>query len=249
MTVLVSRTTQQLQPFFARLALWDDLGADESAALIAAAGEFVTFRLGEDLVVEGDRPRRSILLTEGFACRYRLQDDGSRQIISLNLPGDFVDLHSFLLKEMDHSVGALSACGAIAFPHQNLVRLTEQYPHLTRLLWLLTLIEGSGQREWLVGFGRLSAPERTAHLLCETYLRLRTVGLAADFRFTFPITQAALADAVGISAVHINRVLQELRQAGLIDWERGLVTIHDWPEFVAFAKFDSHYLHMVNEQR
>ena len=244
-----SKANRQFLPFFAKLGLRDEVGSDEHAAIIASAGEALRFAPGEDLVREGDRPGRSVLLTEGFACRYRLQDDGSRQIIAINLPGDFVDLHSFLLKEMDHAVGALTECSAIAFPHTNLVRLTEQFPHLTRLLWLLTLIEGSAHREWLVGFGLLSAPQRTAHLLCEIYVRLEAIALAKDHRFSLPLTQASLADAVGISSVHINRVVQELRQARLIDWERGMVTIHDWPGLVAAGKFNDRYLHLVREKR
>ncbi|ODT64941.1 MAG: hypothetical protein ABS75_33570 [Pelagibacterium sp. SCN 63-23] len=239
----------QLGPFFAKLGLRDELGPHELAALAAAAGEHLRFKPGDDIVREGDRPGTSILLTEGFACRYRLQDNGNRQIVAINLPGDFVDLHSFLLKEMDHSVGVLTECTAIAFPHSNLVRLTEQFPHLTRLLWLLTLIEGSSHREWLAGFGLLSAPQRTAHLLCEIYVRLEAIGLASGHSFAFPLTQTALADAVGISAVHVNRVLQELRQARLIDWARGIVTIHDWPGLVAAGKFNDNYLHLKQEQR
>lgn len=242
-------TKGQLRPFFAKLGLRDELSPDEIAALAAAAGEHLRFAPGEDIVREGDRPGHSVLITEGFACRYRLQDDGNRQIVAINLPGDFVDLHSFLLKEMDHSVGALTECTAIALPHSNLVRVTEQYPHLTRLLWLLTLIEGSCHREWLAGFGLLSAPQRTAHLLCEIYVRLEVIGLAGGHRFAFPLTQTALADAVGISAVHVNRVLQELRQARLIDWARGVVTIHDWHGLVVAGKFNDRYLHLVREQR
>lgn len=245
----LARTTELVQPFLSKLNLRDSIGTQEQRALIEAAGDTMRFGSGEDLVREGERPGRSILLTEGFACRYRLQDDGSRQILAINLPGDFVDLHSFLLKEMDHAVGALTPCTAIAYPHQNLVRVTEQFPHLTRLLWLLTLVEGSTHREWLVGLGLLSAPQRTAHLLCEVYVRLEVIGLARDYRFAFPITQVALADAVGISSVHINRVLQDLRQQKLIDWERGVVTIHNWEDLMAAGKFNDRYLHLVREQR
>lgn len=245
----LSRPTDELQYFFAKLSIRDSVGADERAAIAAAAGDYTRYAAGDDLVTEGERPGKSLLLTEGFACRYRLQEDGSRQIIAINLPGDFVDLHSFLLKEMDHSVGALSDCAAIAFPHQNLVRLTEQFPHLTRLLWLLTLVEGSSHREWLVGLGLLSAPQRTAHLLCEIYVRLEIIGLASDYRFTLPVTQASLADAIGISSVHVNRVLQELRQLRLVDWKRGMVTIRDWQGLMEAGKFDERYLHLVREQR
>ena len=241
--------TEQLQTFFGRIRLRDTLGEEEEQALVEAASERITFAAGEDLVTEGDRPTRSILLTRGYACRYRLQKGGGRQLMAIHLPGDFVDLHSLLIKEMDHSVGALTECAIITFPHDRLVRVTERFPHLTRMLWLLTLIDASCHREWLAGMGLLSAAQRTAHLICEIYVRLEVVGLASGHKFNFPITQAALADAVGISAVHINRVVQELRQRDLISWENGLLTIHDWQALVATADFNDRYLHLVKEQR
>ena len=240
---------QLLQPFFRRIMLRDKLGADEQAAIAAAADERLSYAAGEDLVAEGQRPYRSMLVATGFSCRYRMLADGERQLTAIHIAGDFVDLHSFLLKEMDHSVGALTACNVITFPHERLVKLTERYPHLTRLLWLLTLLDGAIHREWLVGMGRLSAAQRTGHLICEVHARLRAAGLADDLRFAFPITQAAMADAVGISTVHINRVLQELRQDDLIAWDRGLLEIRNWNRLAAMAQFDDRYLHLVREPR
>ncbi|MGB3336987.1 MAG: Crp/Fnr family transcriptional regulator, partial [Devosia sp.] len=217
-----------LQPFFERILQRDHLGTDEQKAIASAAHQRLQFSTGEDLVLEGSRPVRSLLLVSGFACRYRQLASGERQITAIHLPGDFVDLHSFLIKEMDHSVGALTDSTVVTFPHVNLVAVTERFPHLTRLLWLMTLLDGAIHREWLVGMGRLPAPERTAHLICELYIRLKTIGLADRNRFLLPITQAALADALGISAVHINRVLQELRQKDMISWEANIVEIRDW---------------------
>src|SRR3569623_1311041 len=112
---------------------------------------------------------------------------------------------------MDHSVGALSRCRTIMFPHERLTWITEQYPHLTRELWLMTLLDGSIHREWLVAMGRRSASQQMAHLICELYVRLGITGLVHDDTFSFPITQTELGDALGLSAVHVNRVLQELR--------------------------------------
>jgi CRP-like cAMP-binding protein len=190
-----------------------------------------------------------MLVAEGLTCRYRLLSDGERQLTAIHLPGDFVDLHSFLLKEMDHSVGALTECVIITFPHERLVKVTERFPHLTRLLWLLTLLDGAIHREWLVGMGRLSAPQRAAHLICELYTRLKALGLAAGNRFEFPVAQAALADAVGISTVHVNRVLQDMRQRGLIAWSGGTLEIHDWRALADAGEFDDLYLHLVQEPR
>lgn len=238
-----------LQPLFRKIMLRDHLGIEEQKAIIAAADRRLDFVAGEDLVAEGSRPVHSMLVVQGFTCRYRLLSDGERQLTAIHLPGDFVDLHSFLLKEMDHSLGALTAATIITFPHERLVRVTERYPHLTRLLWLLTLLDGAIHREWLVGMGRLSATQRTAHLLCETYTRLRALGLASNNRFNLPITQAHLAQAVGISTVHVNRVLQELRQRELIAWDGGEVEIRDWNTLAALAEFDELYLHLVQEPR
>jgi CRP-like cAMP-binding protein len=239
----------QLEPFFDRIRLHDELASDEREAIVQAARERLTFANGQDLVSEGDRPMRSMLLTRGMACRYRVRPSGERQLMAMHLPGDFVDLHSFLIKEMDHAVGALTECEIVSFPHELLVKLTERYPHLTRILWLLTLVDGARHREWLVGLGLLSAQQRVAHLFCEIYRRLEVVGLARDLRFHLPITQVALADAVGISAVHVNRVLQELRQRRLIAWDGGMATVHDWQALVAMAEFDERYLHFVREHR
>ncbi len=238
-----------LQPFFSKIRLRDNLGPDEQRAIAEAAGQQLHFTAGADLVSEGSRPVRSMLVATGLTCRYRMLPSGQRQLTAFHLPGDFVDLHSFLLKEMDHSVGALTDCTIITFPHDRLVRLTERFPHLTRLLWLMTLLDGAIHREWLVGMGRLSAPQRTAHVICEIYFRLEALGLAQDNRFAFPITQAALADAVGISTVHINRVLQELRQRDLIVWEGGTMEILDLERLTRAGQFDQRYLHMVQEPR
>lgn len=245
----IARLESQLQPFFGRIGLRDILANEERQAIVEAASDRISFAAGDDLVVEGDRPTRSLLVTEGLTSRYRLRPNGERQLMAIHLPGDFVDLHSFLLKEMDHSVGALTDCSVVAFPHERLVALTERFPHLTRLLWLLTLVDGASHREWLVGLGLLSATQRAAHLLCEVYVRLEAVDLAGDHRFSFPVTQTSFADAVGVSSVHINRVIQELRQDGLITWEGGLVTIHDWDGLVNAGEFDPRYLHLVKEQR
>lgn len=238
-----------LQPFFRKIMQRDRIGTEEQAALAAAADERLDYAPGEDVVVEGQRPYRSMLVATGFTCRYRMLADGARQVTAIHLSGDFVDLHSFLLKEMDHSVGALTPCSIITFPHERLVKLTERYPHLTRMLWLLTLLDGSAHREWLVGMGRRSAAQRTGHLICELHARLRSVGLADDTSFDFPVTQAAMADAVGISAVHINRVLQELRQQDLIAWDRGVLHIRNRGALAAISEFDDRYLHLVREPR
>jgi CRP-like cAMP-binding protein len=237
------------EPFFRKLERRDTLTPGERLALIEAAGDERVFPAGADLVREGQRPDISTLVVEGFTTRYRLLSDGQRQITAIHTPGDFVDLHSFVLKEMDHSVGALSRCRTIAFPHERLTRITEQLPHLTRVLWLMTLLDGSIHREWLVAMGRRSASQQMAHLVCELYVRLGIVGLVRDATFNLPITQTELGDALGLSAVHVNRVLQELRTEDLFTWQGQTIRILDWEGLQQRAEFDPRYLHLTTEPR
>lgn len=238
-----------LDPFFRKLERRDRLTDAEREALARARGPEQDFAAGADIIREGDRPNRSTLIVSGFATRYHMLSDGQRQITAIHVPGDFVDLHSFLIKEMDHSVGALTRCRVVAYPHDNLAAITERFPHLTRVLWLTTLLDSAIHREWLVGMGRRSAPQQMAHFICELYVRLEVVGLAGNLTFSFPITQSELGDALGISAVHVNRVLQELRTEKLFTWQGQTITILDWPGLQQRAEFDPRYLHLTNEPR
>jgi CRP-like cAMP-binding protein len=240
---------QLVTRFFRRLEQHDILADDERAALRGIIGSPEEIHPGTDIVHEGERPNRSTLLLEGIAYRYRVMRDGRRQILALNLPGDVIDLHSFPLKVMDHSIGARSVCVVARFPHDELLRVTEAYPHLTRLLWLLTLIDGAIMREWAVGLGRRSASERMAHLICEFHLRLDAVGLDGNRSFALPISQGDLGDMLGLSVVHTNRTLQELRVAKLVSWEHGVITILDPDGLSRLADFDPTYLHLRKEPR
>lgn len=238
-----------LDTFFRKLERRDVVSAEEREALIAAAGAQADIPAGKDLVSEGDRPNHSILVVKGISTRYSLLSDGRRQITAIHVPGDFVDLHSLLLKEMDHSVGALSDCHIVTFPHNRLTALTQTHPHLTRLLWLMTLIDAAIQREWIVGMGRRSAAQQLAHLICELYTRLEIAALVQNDRFVFPITQVELGDTLGLSAVHVNRVLQELRAENLFSWHGQTIHILDWPGLQRRAEFDPAYLHLNSEPR
>jgi CRP-like cAMP-binding protein len=241
-------TDAHLQPFLRKLELRDALSELEKRALLACAADEVDFASGADLVREGDRPQVSMLVLDGFTTRYHDSPDGTRQITAIHIPGDFVDLHSFLLKEMDHSVGALSHCRVLRFPHPRLTALTEAQPHLTRLLWLLTLIDSSIHREWLIAASR-TAPEQLAHLICELYVRLAVTDLITDRTFTLPVTQMELGEALGLSAVHVNRTLQQLRSEGLFSWQNQEIQILDWEALKRRGSFDARYLHLVKEPR
>jgi len=183
---------------------------------------------GEDIIREGDRPTESIVLLEGFAGRYNLLRNGKRQITALHVPGDFVDLHSFLVKMMDHAVLAITPCSVAGVPHEILREISENHTHLTRLLGVNLAVDAAIHRQWIVALGRRSALEHAAHLLCEMFVRLRVVGLTEDDSFKLPLTQAELGDSLGLSTVHVNRVVQELRARGLITWRGETLVIDDW---------------------
>jgi CRP-like cAMP-binding protein len=198
-----------------------------------------------DIVREDDRPGGSTLLLSGLAMRYRVLRNGARQITAIHLPGDFVDLHSFPLKDMDHSVGTLSQCEVAAIPHSALREIVRTDPDLTEMLWRLSLLDGAIHREWLVAMGGLPGVSHLAHLLCEVYIRLAHIGLAKDFAFDLPVTQVDLGDALGLSAVHANRIMQDLRGNSVIKFDGKRVAILDWDRLVEIGEFDDKYLHLA----
>lgn len=232
-----------------RLAARDDLSPAEVAALRAAAGPAERYPTHVTVVREGSRQTCSRLLAKGYIARAKTLPDGGRQITGLHLPGDFVDLHSFLLKCLDHDIVALTPIELVAFPHDNLKRITEEHPHLTRMLWLSTLMDAAMHREWLVGAGRKSAIQRLASLFCEMLVRHRVVGLTDDGALPFPLTQIDLADACGLSPVHVNRVVQDLREQGLVHWRARKLTVLDFDRLAELAQFDPQFLVLFKEPR
>lgn len=199
---------------------------------------------GSDIVPEKAVTNQSILLLGGFSGRYSTLADGGRQITEINVAGDFVDLHSLLMKQMDHGVVALTDCTYAAAPHSRLIELTERYPHLTRLLWLDTIIDAAVHRQWLVAMGRRSGLGHLAHLLCEMFLRLQVIGHVRGMSFDLPLTQSVLGDVLGLSTVHVNRLISQLRAEGLVSWSHSQVEILDWDRLAAVAEFDPTYLRL-----
>lgn len=238
-----------LEPLFRRLNLRDSVSDAERSALAEVMTEVKTLPAGSDIVREGERPGRSTLVLSGLTCRYRTLENGKRQITAIHVPGDFVDLHSFLIKQMDHSVGTLSPCVVAYAPHEGLERITERLPHLGRLLWLLTLIDASIHRQWLVTMGAYPALNRTAHLLCELFTRLTFDSGVVGSSLTLPITQQDLGDTLGLSTVHTNRVVQELRARGLIQWQGHEIRMLNWQGLAELSQFDPLYLHLTREPR
>jgi CRP-like cAMP-binding protein len=208
-----------------------------------------SFQNDEELVVEGSRPTESCLIVQGYAGRAQFLPDGKRQFTALHLAGDFVDLHALMLKLMDHSVIAIGRCEAAFIPHASLIALVEEAPHLGRLFWLSTVIDAAIQRTWITNLGRRSPSRHIAHLLCELHLRLEVVGLLRGNSFEFAATQTDIADMVGLSLVHVNRTIQDLRSQQLVTWRNGMITVNDIDRLRAFADFDPVYLNLIKEPR
>ena len=233
-----------------KLEQYDRLSDAERRLLEEAVVRQRAVSRDEDIIREGDRPTESTVLITGFAVRYNLLRSGTRQITALHVPGDFVNLHSFLVKKMDHAVMAITPCTVGMVPHETLREISESHPHLARLLAVNIAVDGAIHRQWIVAMGRRSALEHTAHLLCELFLRLQVVGLTEGYTFKLPLTQAELGDTLGLSTVHVNRVLQDLRKDGLITWRGGeAVVIEDWPRLQHIAEFDPTFLSLEVQSR
>jgi len=202
------------------------------------------WRAGQDIVRDGDKPSQCCLLVEGWAFRYKLIGEGKRQILSFHVPGDVPDLQSLHLHIMDHSLAALTPAVVGFIPHESMRELTRCFPNVAGLLWRETLVDAAVFREWMAGMGRRSAYGRISHLFCELYLKLHAVGLADEHRCPLPMTQMDLSDATGLSNVHVNRVLKELRGKGLITLRSNMLVIEKWDELLHAAEFDPAYLHL-----
>ncbi|MEA3032264.1 MAG: hypothetical protein QOH86_280 [Sphingomonadales bacterium] len=238
-----------LEVLLLKLRARDVVGEAEEEMLRGAIGRIGEVAPGRPLVRANTTLSESILLVEGLACRYKDLAGGERQIMEMHVPGDFVDLHGFLLKRLDHTVGALTPVRYAAVPHDALRRITETQPHLARILWFSTLIDAAIHREQIVSVGRRTALSRIAHLLCELNVRLKIVGLADEDGYALPLTQADVADATGLTSVHVNRMLRKLRNDDLLTFRNGRVTIHDWDGLQRVAEFDPTYLHLERRPR
>jgi CRP-like cAMP-binding protein len=234
----------QNTPLIRRLESIFVLSDDERAALENLPMHVQDLRADQDIVREGDRPSRSCLLLDGYAATYKMTGDGKRQIMAFHIPGDIPDLQSLHLRVLDNSLGTLTQCRVGFIQHEALRDLCRRYPRLNDALWRQTLIDAAIFREWVTNIGRRDAYNRIAHLFCEWVVRLRTVGLVRDHTCELPMTQSELGDAMGISTVHVNRVLQELRGNGLISLRGSTLRVLDWEQLKQVGDFDPTYLHL-----
>ncbi|GAA0273545.1 MULTISPECIES: Crp/Fnr family transcriptional regulator [Methylorubrum] len=230
-------------PLVRKLEAFAPLQVTDRVALTAieTAGQF--FPAGKDLICEGDRPQGMLVIGQGFACQYKLRENGTRQILAYLLPGDVCDLATSRLDRMDYAIGTLSTCRAV-WVAPWIVADLQRRPAVMQALQTAARVNEATLRAWLVNIGCRSAVERLAHLFCELYVRLRAVGLTKDQTFLLPITQVDLADTAGITPVHVNRSLGTLRRAGLIERKGRHFTILDLPRLAEIAEFKANYLQL-----
>ena len=232
-----------------KLRARDHVSEAEERAIRAMITEVREFPQDRVVVRRGQEIRESLLLLDGWAARTKDLRDGGRQISELAFAGDFTDLHGFTLKRLDHNISTITPCRFAVAPHERVQATLEAHPHLARLYWMMTNIDGSIHREWTVSLGRRTAMSRMAHLFCEILERLKVVGLADNDSYDFPLTQQEFGECLGLTSVHINRTLQGLRQRGMIRVENRRVDILDLAGLRSLGEFDPDYLYLEKRPR
>ena len=230
--------------FIRKLRARHELSREEEAALRGMRWTERRFERNQVMVRVGEELDHSMLLMAGFALRCKYAADGARQILEINLSGDFIDLHGFILQRLEHEIVAASRCEIAAVPHSEVRRITEQFPRLGRVLWFQTLIDAAIHREWMLVLGKKRGRSRVAQLFCEMAARMRIVGLPIAEGYRLPFNQQDLADITGMTPVHLNRCLKELRDANLVTFRNGQVDIHDLEGLTRDATFNPEYLHL-----
>ncbi|MDO9367364.1 MAG: Crp/Fnr family transcriptional regulator [Sphingopyxis sp.] len=219
------------------------LDVAERARLEQAIGEVKTFGPRKIIARAGEPLGQSTLLLEGIMSRYLDDRNGLRQLVAIHFPGDFLDLHAFPLKVLDHDVATLTTATVATVPHIELEAIAADMPQLTRKLWFATLLDAAIHRAWLFRLGRLDATGRVAHFLCETNARLFSAGLSDGHRFALALTQADLAEICGLTTVHVNRVMRQLREERLCIFRSSLVEVLDPAGLAARGQFNPAYLY------
>jgi len=232
---MASLLIRQLERFTA-------LSLEEKLALRSAGLPPRRLRAHCDLTREDEPAGMINMLLAGFACRYAVLPNGRRQILSYLLPGDFCDLRACVLERMDQSIGTLTAVKLASFTRADVANLSRRFPQVARGLALLAAAQEATARQWLLNLGRRTAFERVAHLLCEIFTRLQSVGLTMGTTCELPLTQTDLADALALSPVHVNRTLMEMRRKRLATFAHHQLAINDFEALQRAAGFKPGYL-------
>ena len=233
-----------------KLSLWAPLKDSDKEALLSLPFSLVAVPKQQAFVTEGDVVAHCWLMISGYCVRSKIVGDGGRQIISIHMKGDLVDLQNAILGIADHGVQALTNCKMAKIPIQNIRELTNTNPVIKDALWYDSLVDASIHREWVANVGRRDAHTRIAHLLCEFALKLEAVSLGEQLDYELPMTQEQLADATGLTAVHVNRILMQLGEEGLIERATARsVVIGDWKKLARAGDFHPGYLHFDSHKR
>jgi CRP-like cAMP-binding protein len=235
---------EDLLPLLRKLQSIGDPTEVEHRALAALRPTIKVFDAQEDIVREGERPSVVCLVLEGFACRYATVPSGRRQILSFHISGDIPDLQGLFIKVMDHNLAVLVPTKVALIAHDAMRALIDRNHRIAHLLWRDSLVDAAIFRKWIVGMGRRTAYARFAHLVCEFAMRMNAVGLMEGSVCAMPFTQADIADALGLSNVHVSRVLGRLRRQGLFTWQDGVLTIKNWQRLQKAAEFEPSYLQL-----
>lgn len=229
--------------FLRKLRQLAPIDEQDERAVLALPHRLSQVRARQYLVRDGDVPRECCLLIQGFAARSKLASDGGRQIVSFHIAGDILDLQHLFLEQADHNVQAITDAAVVWIPMAGLRSLIAERPTIGNAFWRDALIDASIFREWVLNVGRRDAKTRVAHMLCEFIVRCEAVDLGTAQRMKLPFTQEEIADATGLTPVHVNRMLRELTEEGLISRKGGFLEIQDWEGFRRAAVFDAAYLH------
>lgn len=238
-----------LAPLVRKLEQWHVFGDEERAAVLALPHLVRDLKAHQYVVWDGDKPQHAGLLLSGFAYRHKLAGNGARQILSIHMRGDLIDLQNSLLGTADHNVQMMTDGALALIPIQAVVDLAYRMPAVGIAMWYDTLVDASIFREWILNVGRRDAFTAIAHLLCEFAMRAEAAEIAQTAHYELPLTQEQLADAVGLTPVHVNRTLMRLEEEGHIRRNRRVIEIDDWQNLAKVADFQSRYLHFRNGAR
>ncbi len=246
---MLDQPRSPLRSLVRKLAYWADFDAADERALLDLPHHMATIGRNRYIVRERDKTRHSCLLVAGFAIRHKIVASGSRQIVAVHMKGDMVDLQNSFLGVADHSVQVLTDCEVAFIPRDAIKRLAFERPKVGVAMWFDTLVDASIFREWIANIGRRDAQTRIAHLLCEFSLRLKVAGLGEATDYELPMTQEHIADCLGLTPVHVNRMLKALEADKLITRRSSrAVTIGDWNKLADAGDFDSTYLHLREDE-
>ncbi|MFC4174317.1 Crp/Fnr family transcriptional regulator [Microvirga sp. GCM10011540] len=237
-----------LIPLVRKLETFAKMTAEDRRTLEEVTDDIREFRPRQDIIGEDERPDHVHLMLKDWAARYKILPGGERPILGYLIPGDLCDVHVTLLDAMDHSITTLSACTIAFIGRDRIDAILSENGTLARALWWSTLVDEAILREWLVTVGHRPADKRLAYFICEMLLRMRAAGLADGNSFDLPVTQEEIDDTMGLSTVHVNRTLQELRAQGLVASKGRRMTVNDLERLCAFADFNPNYLHQQNQQ-